>query len=146
MYAALRSLDSLAVIRFLSRRISLDIPEGLFLGSELLLQAVLELTQDTLEVAVVLESASTLITLGLSHDFKWILNTIGERAVIERGRGAWRERVVGVSGKGRFNRFNCEGRSFKDSVGQWHGGVSLPGNWVLYYCRVERCGTGKMCG
>ena len=106
MYVALRSLDSLAVIRFLSRRISLDIPEGLFLGSELLLHAKLELAQDALEVAVVLEVASALITLGLSDDFKWILNTIGERAVIERRRAAWWEWVVGVGSKGGFDLLN----------------------------------------
>ena len=81
MYMALRSLDSLAVIRFLSRRISLDIPEGLFLGSQLVLQAALELGEDALEVVPVLEVAGARIALGKPDDFKWIFNTIGEFAV-----------------------------------------------------------------
>jgi hypothetical protein len=111
MYAAFLSLDSLAVIRFLSRRISLDIPEGRLLGSELVLQAALELAQDALEVVLVLEIASPLIPLGLSDDFKWILNTIGEFAVIQHGRGAWREILVGVGRKGKFDGFDRKGRS-----------------------------------
>lgn len=82
MYAALRSLDSLAVIRFRSRLISLDIPGGLFLCSELTGQAAFELGQNALEVVLVLEISSTSIALGLSDDFKRILNTIGEFAVI----------------------------------------------------------------
>jgi hypothetical protein len=94
----------------------LDIPEGRFLGSELLLQAVLELAQDALEVVLVLEVSRTLIALGLSDDFKWILNTIGEFAVIQYGRGAWRERLVGVGRKGKFDGFDRKGRSYKDST------------------------------
>jgi hypothetical protein len=82
MYMALRSLDSLAVIRFLSRRISLDIPEGLFLGSELLVQAGFELAQDALEVVLVLEDLRAFFALETSNELKRIRNTVGEFAVI----------------------------------------------------------------
>ncbi len=82
MYVVLRSLDSLAVIRFLSRRISLDIPDGLFFGSELLLQASLELAQDAFEVVFILECARPLFALNMSDELKRVRNTIGEVAVM----------------------------------------------------------------
>jgi hypothetical protein len=99
----------------------LDIPEGRFLGSQLLLQAVFELAQDALEVVLVLEPPGAVSPLGLSDDFKWIFNTSGEVAVIQQGRRVW-EGVVGVGGKGNFNRFDREGRAQKDAGGDCHLG------------------------
>jgi hypothetical protein len=82
MYIALRSLDSLAVIRFLSRRISLDIPEGLFLGSQLVVQTGFELGQGVLEVVLVFDGARAFFALDTPDELKRIRNTIGEGAVI----------------------------------------------------------------
>jgi len=82
MYAALRSLDSLAVIRFLARLISLDIPEGFFLFPELLTQAVFKLGKDAFEIVLVFEPTCAIIALDLSDEFKRIRNTRGEFTVI----------------------------------------------------------------
>ena len=82
MYMALRSLDSLAVIRFLSRRISLDIPEGRFLNSELIAEAGIELGQDVIEVVLVFEVFGPFFALDTPDELKRIRNTIGEFAVI----------------------------------------------------------------
>jgi hypothetical protein len=60
----------------------LDIPEGLFLSAEFLLQAVFELAQDALEVVLVFEHTSTLFADGMPDELKRIRNTIGEFAVI----------------------------------------------------------------
>jgi hypothetical protein len=117
----------------------LDIPEGRFLGAQLLLQGVFELAQDALEVVLVLEPPSAVIPLGLSDDFKWIFNTSGEVAVIQQGRRAcWREGVVGVGGKGNFNRFDREGRAQKDVPGN-HLGWRVGWKWGWgFNCVVEQ--------